>query len=148
MKSTLFKMYYDRGDLPLSIDFSGAERKIKWKVEPELLDYQTYLSIFFEGLRETEDPYRFLADKGTDQLLDRGSSKILSVLPKIIIPIKQGLETKHNDIMCKILRKLQKLVLCGEMIGEALVPYYRQILPAFNLFKNKNSKSYIIYYII
>ena len=66
MKSTLFKMYYDRGDLPLSIDFSGAERKIKWKVEPELLDYQTYLSIFFEGLRETEDPYRFLADKGTD----------------------------------------------------------------------------------
>ncbi len=24
------------------------------------------------------------------------------------------------------------------MIGEALVPYYRQILPIFNLFKNKN----------
>ncbi len=26
------------------------------------------------------------------------------------------------------------------MIGEALVPYYRQILPIFNLFKNCNSK--------
>ena len=24
------------------------------------------------------------------------------------------------------------------MIGEALVPYYRQILPIFNIFKNKN----------
>lgn len=24
------------------------------------------------------------------------------------------------------------------MIGEALVPYYRQILPIFNLFKNSN----------
>ena len=24
------------------------------------------------------------------------------------------------------------------MIGEALVPYYRQILPIFNLYKNKN----------
>jgi len=24
------------------------------------------------------------------------------------------------------------------MIGEALVPYYRQILPIFNLFKGKN----------
>lgn len=23
------------------------------------------------------------------------------------------------------------------MIGEALVPYYRQILPVFNMFKNK-----------
>ena len=28
------------------------------------------------------------------------------------------------------------------MIGEALVPYYRQILPIFNLFKNKNSNQY------
>ncbi len=26
------------------------------------------------------------------------------------------------------------------MIGEALVPYYRQILPIFNLFKNTNSE--------
>lgn len=33
---------------------------------------------------------------------------------------------------------LQKLVLSAEMIGEALVPYYRQILPIFNIYKNKN----------
>lgn len=28
----------------------------------------------------------------------------------------------------------------GEMIGESLVPYYRQILPIFNIYKNKNLK--------
>jgi hypothetical protein len=28
--------------------------------------------------------------------------------------------------------------LCSDTIGEALVPYYRQILPIFNLFKNSN----------
>jgi hypothetical protein len=39
--------------------------------------------------------------------------------------------------MCATLKKIQKLVLAGEMIGEALVPYYRQILPVFNMFKNK-----------
>lgn len=33
---------------------------------------------------------------------------------------------------------LQTLVLSAEMIGEALVPYYRQILPIFNIFKNSN----------
>ena len=37
------------------------------------------------------------------------------------------------------LKILQKLVTSGEMIGEALVPYYRQILPILNLFKNNNS---------
>ena len=36
------------------------------------------------------------------------------------------------------MKVLQQLVVSGEMIGEALVPYYRQILPIFNLFKNMN----------
>ena len=42
--------------------------------------------------------------------------------------------------MCVALKKIQKLVLASEMIGEALVPYYRQILPVFNMFKNKRRK--------
>ena len=33
---------------------------------------------------------------------------------------------------------LQALVMCSDTIGEALVPYYRQILPVMNLFKIKN----------
>ena len=40
--------------------------------------------------------------------------------------------------MCTAWKVLQQLVVSGEMIGEALVPYYRQILPIFNLFKNNN----------
>lgn len=35
---------------------------------------------------------------------------------------------------------MQKLVQSGDMIGEALVPYYRQILPILNIYKNKNAK--------
>jgi len=34
------------------------------------------------------------------------------------------------------LKVLQTLVLSAEMVGEALVPYYRQILPVFNIFKS------------
>ena len=33
---------------------------------------------------------------------------------------------------------LQQVVVSGELIGEALVPYYRQILPVLNIFKSKN----------
>jgi len=51
--------------------------------------------------------------------------------------------------MCVTLKKLQKLVLSGEMIGEALVPYYRQILPTFNLFKGKRgNKIKILHFIL
>ncbi len=37
-----------------------------------------------------------------------------------------------------MMKVIQKLVLSGDMVGEALVPYYRQILPIFNIFKNSN----------
>ena len=40
--------------------------------------------------------------------------------------------------MCTTLKVLQHLVVSADMVGEALVPYYRQILPILNIFKNYN----------
>ena len=54
----------------------------------EKLDYHHYLPIFFDGLREKEEPYRFLAVQGTLDLLERGSVKVLPTIPQIIITIK------------------------------------------------------------
>ena len=42
------------------------------------------------------------------------------------------------SVVCIVLQLLQKLVVSAELVGEALVPYYRQILPILNLFKNRN----------
>jgi len=52
--------------------------------------------------------------------------------------VTDALSTKNHQVMCATLKVLQHLVLSGEMIGEALVPYYRQILPVLNIFKGKN----------
>jgi len=46
------------------------------------------LPIFFDGLREKIDPYRFLAILGTYEMLEIGGSKILPVIPQLIIPLK------------------------------------------------------------
>lgn len=43
-------------------------------------------------------------------------------------------------MICTTLKVLQHLVVSGDMVGEALVPYYRQILPILNIFKNMNSE--------
>jgi hypothetical protein len=135
---TEFRRFYDRGDLPLQVAFDGASRKVQWKVNFDKLDYHHYLPIFFDGIREQKEPYKFLARQGTYDLLAKGGSKILSVIPQLIIPIKTALNTRDPEIVCEILKTLQKLVVSGDMIGEALVPYYRQILPVFNLMKTKN----------
>eukprot|EP01017_Pseudomicrothorax_dubius_P049574 TRINITY_DN9237_c0_g2_i1.p1 TRINITY_DN9237_c0_g2~~TRINITY_DN9237_c0_g2_i1.p1 ORF type:complete len:318 (+),score=69.32 TRINITY_DN9237_c0_g2_i1:78-1031(+) len=133
-----FRRYYDRGDLPIKVDHKGSVNKTLWKPKPENLDYHLYLPIFFDGLREKMDPYRFLAIMGTYDMLEVGGSKILPVIPQLIIPIKTALNTRDPDIIATVLKVLQKLVTSAEMVGEALVPYYRQILPIFNLHKNSN----------
>jgi len=137
-KMTEFRRFYDRGDLPLQVAFDGAQRKVQWKVNFDKLDYHHYLPIFFDGIREQKEPYKFLARQGTYDLLAKVGPKILSVIPQLIIPIKTALNTRHEEIVCEMLKVLQKLVVSGDMIGEALVPYYRQILPVFNLLKHKN----------
>lgn len=134
---TEFRRFYDRGDLPIQI-WHGATCKVAWKVDVEKLDYHHYLPIFFDGLREKEDPYRFLAVQGTYDMLDKGGSKILPVVPQLIIPIKTALNTRDPELVSTMLKVLQHLVLSGEMVGEAMVPYYRQILPVMNIFKSKN----------
>ena len=49
-----------------------------------------------------------------------------------------ALNTRDTDIIAITLKILQALVTCSDTIGEALVPYYRQILPVFNLYKLSN----------
>ncbi|CAG9462387.1 unnamed protein product [Pedinophyceae sp. YPF-701] len=136
--NTAFRTFYERGDLPVSVDHSGVKNAIKWKVDPKRLDYHHYLPIFFDGVREKEDPYRFLSVRGVEDLLREGGAKILPVVPQLIIPIKTALNTRDPEVMCITLRLLQKLVISADLVGEALVPYYRQILPIFNLYKNMN----------
>jgi hypothetical protein len=135
-----FRRFYDRGDLPIIVEHSGSGCKLRWTKDVDLtqLDYHHYLPIFFEGLREKQDPYRFLAVQGIFDLLEHGQARVLPVIPQLIIPIKTALNTRDHDIISITLKVLQRLVTCSETIGEALVPYYRQILPIFNLFRDKN----------
>ncbi|KAI8897589.1 parkin co-regulated protein-domain-containing protein [Globomyces pollinis-pini] len=137
-EKTSFRKLYDRGDFPISVNHDAKGNKINWKVDIEKLDYHHYLPLFFSGLCETEEPYAFLARQGIHDLLDKGGSKILPVVPQLIIPIKKALNTRNIHVITTTLKVLQHLVESADMVGEALVPYYRQILPIFNLFKNKN----------
>ncbi|XP_029972886.1 parkin coregulated gene protein [Salarias fasciatus] len=109
------------------------------KVDIETLDYYHFLPLFFDGLCETAHPYEVFARQGVHDLLDHGGSKILPVIPQLIIPIRNALNTRNNQVMCTTIKVLQHLVMSGDKVGEALVPYFRQILHIFNLFKNNKT---------
>lgn len=71
-------------------------------------------------------------------MLQKGGAKVLPVIPQLIIPIKTALSTRDPEIIAITLKILQVLVTCSDTIGEALVPYYRQILPVLNIFIRQN----------
>lgn len=141
--NTELRRFYERGDLPIQIDHGGVANRLAWKVEIQKLDFHHYLPIFFDGLREQEQPYAFVAEQAVLDMLEAGAHKVLPVIPQLIIPIKTALNTREKEVIVKILKVLQALVNCdttngGGLIGQALVPYYRQILPVFNIFINNN----------
>ncbi|XP_055512579.1 parkin coregulated gene protein [Leucoraja erinacea] len=138
IKPTAFRKFYKRGDFPVAMEHDAKGNRIAWKVEIEQLDYHHYLPLFFDGLCETLHPYEFFARQGVHDMLEHGGPKILPVIPQLIIPIKNALNTRNKHVICTTLKILQHLVVSGERVGEALVPYYRQLLPILNLFKNLN----------
>ncbi|ESO85766.1 hypothetical protein LOTGIDRAFT_235731 [Lottia gigantea] len=140
-KPTNFRLFYNRGDFPIALEHDTKGNKIAWKVEIEKLDYHHYLPLFFDGLCETVHPYEFFARQGVHDMLEHGGSKILPVIPQLIIPIKNALNKRNHKVLCTTLKVLQHLVVSADLVGEALVPYYRQILPVMNIFKNKNLNS-------
>jgi hypothetical protein len=143
--NTELRRFYERGDLPIQIDHGGVQNRLAWKVEITKLDFHHYLPIFFDGLREVEDPYKFVAQQGILDMLTAGAHKVLPVIPQLIIPIKTALNTRDKHVIVTVLKVLQELVVCDKvvaggagLIGQALVPYYRQILPVMNIFINSN----------
>ena len=138
---SLLRRFYDRGDLPICVKHCPQENEINWKVEPEKLDYHYYLPIFFDGLRDKDDPYFFFARRGILDMIERGPQRIVAVLPQLIIFVKNALNTRDPDIVQTTLKIMQTMVKADERVGESLVPYYRQLLPIFNLLKSKNKNS-------
>lgn len=143
--NTELRRFYERGDLPIQVDHGGVANRLAWKVEIQKLDFHHYLPIFFDGLRETELPYAFVAEQGVLDMLESAPHKVLPVIPQLIIPLKTALNTRDGDVIVKVLKILQALVNCdvavsggAGLIGQALVPYYRQLLPVLNIFINKN----------
>ncbi|XP_068437074.1 parkin coregulated gene protein isoform X3 [Clinocottus analis] len=138
-KPTTFRKFYERREFPMALEHDTKGNHIVWKVEIEKLDFHHYLPLFFDGLCETVHPYEFFACQGVHDMLNHGGPKILPVVSQLIIPIKNALNTRNHKVMCTTLKVLQHLVMSDEKVGEALVPYFRKILPIFNIFKNKNS---------
>lgn len=136
---TDFRKFYERGDIPVKIIHCGSLNKIDWIEKPDEIDLKKYLPWFVEGLREKLEPYRFLAILGSFELLEKNSEdKIIECIPLLILPMKSALNTRDVEVIAVVCKFIQKMLKTHNGAGKHLVPYYRQLLPVFNIMKSCN----------
>jgi hypothetical protein len=138
-RNTLFREFYDAGEIPIAVSHGGGSNAVTWRVDPASLDYHRYLPLFFDGIREIDHPYRLLSVQGTKQLLAVRPEKVADVLPQVILPMQNALKTRDAPIVAVAMDILRHLATCEKSIGPMLVPYYRQLLPILNVFRNCDS---------
>ncbi|KAL4856071.1 Parkin coregulated [Chlorella vulgaris] len=128
-RSSLFWRMYDRGDLPVRVE-QARHNTIRWTVELSSVDLHYYLPIFVDGLLETQEPYRMLAQRGTQELVaGAGAERLLPVIPQLVMGLRAALRSPRDDTIQSALAVLRLLLASGPDAGLALVPYYRQLLP-------------------
>jgi hypothetical protein len=93
---TNFSRRYRCGDLPVSVDHGHSKPAIRWLVEPQRLDLHYYLPLFFDGLRETRFPESMLARQGVVTLVEMGGEDCVSIVGKLIQPIKGELFSRSR----------------------------------------------------
>jgi len=125
--------FYERGDLPVSVNDPSTHPSggsLIWEVEPQLLDYDTYLPMFFGGLLEREEPYALFARRGLIDMLQHGEDDaVAESVPLLIPPLRDALMTEDPSICVVALEGLQGIAQVGRKSGKAVLPFLKNILP-------------------
>ncbi len=128
---------YTRGELPCTIEHGTNGHYLSWAAPLDNLDYEYYLPIFFDGLQCKDNPARFLARQGIEDLLfaSRGfPNRIKVCVPSLIKPLRNALSKFDTDLLLGVLKALQQLVTCNDGVGETLMPYSKQFLAPMAMF--------------
>jgi len=132
---------YQRGELPCTIEHGLSGHYLSWAAPLDNLDYEYYLPIFFDGLQCKENPARFIARQGIDDLLYAAKGypdRIIPCIKNLVRPIRNALSKFDVDILLGVLKAIQLLVMCNDGVGPALLPYSKQFLAPIASFMDMN----------
>lgn len=130
---TTFASMYGRPGFPLTTLYGSRSR---WLVPMEKVDYEIYMPVMVDGLRNRARPYGTCAAYGLWDMLDKDETgeRVLSALPRTVFPLRRALDRGPRDWptvvrALKTLRRLATVGVGGSRVGMALMSYYRQLLP-------------------
>ena len=138
---SMFPDRHVRAELPCSLEHGVKGWYLSWVCPLENLDYEYYLPIFFDGIQCGDDPYKFLACQGVEDLLyaARGNSeRVIPCVYNCIRPLRNALSKFDVPIMLRALKSIQQLIAVSPAVCQELLPYSKQFLAPIGAFLDEN----------
>jgi len=133
--NTELRRHYDDSHLPLQLWHGGVLNQLRWTTPPAQCNLQRLLPVFIDGLRELEEPYKFVALQGSLDLINGGQTKRVLVVIDFIIPRMQScLNTRIVPVISRVLLVLRMLLKAHPSVGPLLIPHYRKLYPIMSSF--------------
>ncbi|KXZ50069.1 hypothetical protein GPECTOR_18g48 [Gonium pectorale] len=106
-----------------------------WSPEPPPeLDPAAWLPVFLDGLREYDEPYRFLAIRGSEELLLRAGENLHAFADSLVVPLKAALDTREPTTVAVALQLMLMALSVDPRVAREWVPAYWQFAQVLNLF--------------
>lgn len=139
---TEFSEGYGRPGFPMRAVY-GVDRPFRWLVSLESIDYELYMPVLIDGLRDRDKRMAGCAAQGLRDLFARDElgDRVLAALPRVVFPLRRVLHEgpRYWPAVVRGLRVLRALAAAGQdgRVGRALVPYYRQLLPPLGRYRQR-----------
>jgi hypothetical protein len=109
---------------------------------PAQCNLQRLLPVFIDGLRELEEPYKFVALQGSLDLISGGqTNKVLVVIDFIIPKMQSCLNTRIVPVISRVLLVLRMLLKSHPSTGPFLVPHFKKLFPIMSSFLRNPSQN-------
>ncbi|GIL59520.1 hypothetical protein Vafri_14278 [Volvox africanus] len=111
---------------------------VSWAPEPPSeLDVSVWLPIFIDGVREYDEPYRFLAIRGSEELLLKAGDTLHTFAGSLVSPLKSCLDTREPTVVAVALQLMNTVLSIDPRVAEHWVPHYWQFAQVLNLFRSR-----------
>ncbi|GFR48696.1 hypothetical protein Agub_g10652 [Astrephomene gubernaculifera] len=161
---TLLRTYYDNGTLDfVAVRWRGSRAgALVWAREvtrgpeqggplsrtytawfpspPPDLPLPAWLPVFLDGVREAAEPYRFIAIRGCEELMEAAGDTLHTLAPSLVAPLRAVLETREPTCVAVGLQLAANAIRIDPRVAQEWVPHYWQFAQVLNLFRTHGGR--------
>eukprot|EP00798_Chlamydomonas_sp_ICE-L_P007378 gene7378-502_t len=148
--ASIFRALYDNSTLDFTMVESGVGLKNRllwgrpvkrgmmvWGDRPSEVELAKWLPIFLEGIREYEEPYRFIAIMGSHDLVVEAGDQLHEFAADLVPPFKKALDTRMPTVVAVAVEVMDMILKQDPKVAKTWIYYLPQWCQVFNLFSNR-----------